>query len=361
MTMLSLVLDHHTNKLVLENQSLKIMKDDIVTERVPLSLLKEVIVHGNCDANTNVWRALAKEHIATVLLPGRGKGEAVFLNASLSSGYPTRQFQHRLTAQGKLHMTRYFVHQKILSLEQLIAWLSTQKMANKNDLRAVTKKLASAIAQLDNSQYPQLLGIEGSSTQAIYKVLKTCIPKKWAFKGRNKYPPKDPVNALLSLCFTLILSHVKQGVVATGFDPSLGFLHTPYPARPSLALDIIEPFRAGAMSFVLAWLIDSPYSPDDFTKASATQGVRMKKTMRGAFYSAWYQFTQNWTFFTHALEKQSNLNTLIFNQCHHTRSHLHQLYRDQPHFFYPIKDEISNKNKNKNENEKENKNESTPL
>ena len=64
MTMLSLVLDHHTNKLILDSSSLKIMKDDVVTERVPLSLLKEVIVHGNCDANTNVWRALANEKIA---------------------------------------------------------------------------------------------------------------------------------------------------------------------------------------------------------------------------------------------------------------------------------------------------------
>lgn len=339
MTTLSLVLDHHSNKLILESGSLKIMKDEAIIERVPLALLKEVIVHGNCDANTNVWRALAREKIATVFLPGRGKGEPVFLNASLSQGYATRQFQHKLNAQGKLIMTRFFVHQKLLSLQQFATYLSAQKIADENHLSHLSTTLVTAISQLENSEYSQLLGIEGSSTQATYKVLKTCIDDKWAFTHRNKYPPKDPVNALLSLCFTLILSHIKQGIIASGFDPSLGFLHTPYPARPSLALDMIEPFRAGAMNFVLTWLMNSPYSPEDFTKGTTTQGVRMKKTVRGAFYSDWYQYTQKWPFFTQALEKQTPLNSLIFKQCHYTRNYLHQLHRDESYLFYPIKEE----------------------
>lgn len=336
MTMLSLVLDHHTNKLILDSSSLKIMKDDVVTERVPLSLLKEVIVHGNCDANTNVWRALANEKIATVFLPGRGKGKPVFLNASLSLGYPTRHYQHTLNSQGKLTMTRYFVQQKLLSLQQLSIWIGKQDLADDTRLSTLDEKLHTAKEQLTKSEYSQLLGIEGSSTQATYKVLKSIIHEKWKFKSRNKYPPKDPVNAILSLCFTLILSHIKQGVIATGFDPSLGFLHTPYPARPSLALDIIEPFRAGAMSFMLIWLMSEQYSPDDFTEAPSQQGVRMKKTIRGDFYSAWYQFTQDWPFFTGSIEKQTHLNQLVFSQCDNTRNYLHQLHRNQPNLFHSI-------------------------
>lgn len=338
MTMLSLVLDHHTNKLILDSSSLKIMKDDIVTERVPLSLLKEVIVHGNCDANTNVWRALANKNIATVFLPGRGKGDPVFLNASLSLGYPTRHYQHTLNTQGKLTMTRYFVHQKLLSLQQFANWLEIQKLADTETLEKLASKLSNAIEQLDKSNYAQLLGIEGSSTQAIYAVLKMIIPEKWNFKSRNKRPPKDPVNAMLSLCFTLILSHIKQGVIAVGFDPSLGFLHTPYPARPSLSLDIVEPFRAGAMSFVLTWLINSPYSPNDFAELSSQQGVRMKKTIRGDFYSAWYQFTKSWPFFTQPITKTTPLNQLIHKQCDKTRNYLHQLHRQQPSLFYTTKE-----------------------
>ena len=70
-------------------------------------------------------------------------------------------------------------------------------------------------------------------------------PPKYAFdfRGRNRRPPRDPVNALLSLAYALLAKDLTVIAASVGFDPYLGFYHLPRPGRPALALDLMEPFR----------------------------------------------------------------------------------------------------------------------
>ncbi len=87
---------------------------------------------------------------------------------------------------------------------------------------------------------------------------------------------------------------VHKAVLARGLDPGIGFLHTPYPGRDSLVLDIMESLRPGVDAFALALAADR-LSPGDFTTGKQ-EGCRLSKTARGIFYGAWEEFKVNWPF-----------------------------------------------------------------
>lgn len=89
-----------------------------------------------------------------------------------------------------------------------------------------------------------LLGVEGQGTAVYFSVFRYLIRVEgWTFEKRTRRPPRDPVNALLSFGYTLLTHQVESAVRAVRLDPYLGFLHQVAYNRPSLALDLVEPFR----------------------------------------------------------------------------------------------------------------------
>jgi CRISPR-associated protein Cas1 len=90
----------------------------------------------------------------------------------------------------------------------------------------------------------ELLGYEGSGTAAYFAGFSLMNRSELPFDGRAKHPPPDPVNALLSLGYTMLMNEIRSLVEGAGLEPHLGFLHRADYGRPSLALDLLEPFRS---------------------------------------------------------------------------------------------------------------------
>jgi CRISPR-associated protein Cas1 len=92
-----------------------------------------------------------------------------------------------------------------------------------------------------------LLGVEGAAARMYFAHLQGMLKEgptaSFDFKSRNRRPPKDPVNAMLSFVYALLVKDLTVAVLAVGFDPLLGFYHKPRYGRPSLALDLAEEFR----------------------------------------------------------------------------------------------------------------------
>ena len=104
----------------------------------------------------------------------------------------------------------------------------------------------------------------------------------FAFDGRNRRPPRDPINALLSFGYSLLLRECTAALVKVGFDPSVGFLHQPRPGRPGLALDLMEEFRPlVADSTVLAAVNNGAVQVSDFVRAAG--GVALTDGGRRSF------------------------------------------------------------------------------
>jgi CRISPR-associated protein Cas1 len=126
-------------------------------------------------------------------------------------------------------------------------------------------------------------GVEGISAAVYFSVFERLLKAPWFFHGRNRRPPRDPVNAMLSFGYTLLLSHVTSAVITVGLDPCVGFLHPEYRGRPSMALDLMEEFRSQVVDrFVIAVANQGILSPENFTKTE-NDGVLMDTSARKIF------------------------------------------------------------------------------
>jgi CRISPR-associated protein Cas1 len=113
--------------------------------------------------------------------------------------------------------------------------------------------------------FAELLGVEGAPARAYFSCWPSILPADAGFSGRRRRPPPDPVNALLSLTYTLVLEEARSALATRGMDPDLGCLHSVRGARPALALDILEELRPSLCDrFVLASFCRRIVGPSHF-------------------------------------------------------------------------------------------------
>ena len=136
----------------------------------------------------------------------------------------------------------------------------------------------------------KLMGFEGIASNAYFEVLPQLIlnqKEAFPFNGRNRRPPKDAVNAMLSLAYTLIANDCAAALETVGLDPYVGFLHALRPGRTSLALDMMEEFRAYLGDrFVLSLINKRQISPKDFLY-QGDSGVILTDSGRKTFITSW--------------------------------------------------------------------------
>jgi CRISP-associated protein Cas1 len=119
-----------------------------------------------------------------------------------------------------------------------------------------------------------LRGVEGMGSKAYFAVYRTCLRPGFTFAKRTRRPPRDPVNALLSLGYTLLGEAVATALEVVGLDPYEGFYHADKYGRPALALDLLEEFRGPVADSVVLTLINKRMlQPDDFTEPEANGGA----------------------------------------------------------------------------------------
>lgn len=120
----------------------------------------------------------------------------------------------------------------------------------------------------------ELMGVEGICARTYYQALRYWFPSSWGFGGRNRRPPLDPINALLSWGYGVLLARVFAACVQAGLDPYLGFFHAIEPYRPNLALDLMEEFRPVVVDQAVISLIQSDLlTAEDFEPSPDGVGV----------------------------------------------------------------------------------------
>ncbi len=133
-----------------------------------------------------------------------------------------------------------------------------------------------------------LRGHEGAAGARYFAALRRFIPAEWGFSRRIYHPPTDPVNAMLSLGYTLLLKDVTAAVQLAGLDPFLGFFHAIDYGRPSLSLDLMEPFRPLVDSLVLVWIREGKVTRKDFQPKRRKDGaVLLKDDARTRYFRAY--------------------------------------------------------------------------
>ena len=240
--------------------------------------------------------------------------------SGLAVRLPLRRLQYRC-AEHRIKaflMAKWVLENKIDSYQLP---LSLIKKTHPEQAKGFIERYDMAYEALElSSNINTLMGIEGQIAKSWFKLLHYTLDPKWKFIGRNRRPPRDPVNALLSLGYTLLSGDIRQVIISEGLDPSFGFLHQPRAGRESLMLDLLEPYRAGVDLFVIG-LLDT-LEPEDFSYSNA-QGCRLKKAKRSLFYSAWSQYRTQWPYLADSRESELQVSP-IQEQLRGKVSHLRQ-------------------------------------
>ena len=300
---LMLVIDHRDTQVRMDGRALRIARPQAAPEHVPLGLLGLVVVHGSPMVGCEVWRELAERNIPTVLQPARGRGRAALIGAAQGGTIALRIAQHRAAAdpEAALEIARRLVIAKITAQRELCTRLDPEREST----RALIALQDQAIDRCGMARTQgTLLGLEGSAAAGWYDWLAGWLVERdktgWRFQGRNRRPPRDPVNALLSLGYTLLAGEVLRASQEQGLDPALGFLHGVVPGREALVLDLMEPLRP-SVDLLTIGLIDGVLLPTHFTY-SARDGCRLNKNARGRFYREWAAARNDWPDLHHPLQ-----------------------------------------------------------
>jgi CRISPR-associated protein Cas1 len=262
-------------------ERLVVTKDREVLEDVPIIHVDQVVVMGNIQLTTPVVALLLQRNVDVVFLSSRGK----FRGRLMTTGSKFAQLRHRqlrlMDDQAKvMAVAREMVAAKLTNQAHLLEQMGAQGPAR--DVRRDVKK-AQRASTLDS-----LRGHEGAAGARYFAALKRLIPSEWGFSQRIYHPPTDPVNAMLSLGYTLLLKDTTAAVQLTGLDPFLGFFHAIDYGRPSLSLDLMEPFRPLVDGLVLGWIADRKVSPRDFLpKRKKDNAVLLNDDARSGYFRAY--------------------------------------------------------------------------
>ena len=154
------------------------------------------------------------------------------------------QFRAAESEQVSLRIAQSFVETKIRNCRTML-----RRNVDELDVGILDQLRRLAESAREVTSAASLLGVEGTAARVYYesfaRTLRPAEDEKltFDFDGRNRRPPRDPVNALLSLAYSLLAKDLTVAAVAVGFDPYLGFYHRPRYGRPALALDLMEEFR----------------------------------------------------------------------------------------------------------------------
>ena len=177
-----------------------------------------------------------------------------------------------------VHVTQGFVRGKLKNYRY--ALLQAQRRYSELDLNAGITKLSSAIASIDKTtSIDSIRGLEGAGSAAYFGSFSQLIRvENFQFTTRNRRPPIDPVNSLLSLGYSLLRHDIQGALNIVGFDPYLGYLHTERYGRPSLALDLMEEFRPLIVDAVVLTAINRRMlTPKDFITEPISNAVSLTK------------------------------------------------------------------------------------
>jgi CRISPR-associated protein Cas1 len=254
--------------------------------------------------STQALETLVVNDIPVVFLSGYGRFIAA-LNRAPTKNIALRvaQFHRFADPAERLLLARAVVRAKLTNQRTLL-----MRSLRSDDTRGSDEPAALALAELLQrldrvTEIDSVLGLEGQGAALYFaefsRFLKTQPPGRgFDFRSRNRRPPRDPVNALLSFAYALLIKDCFSALCTVGFDPYHGFYHTGRHGKPSLALDLCEEFRAIiADSVVLTLINNRTVTPDDFL--TWRDACQLTDTGRKKFFAAYEQ--RKATLVTHPL------------------------------------------------------------
>ena len=291
-----------------KEEVLQVKEKDHVVEEVRMRDVSHVALFGNIQITTQAIQALCELEVPITYFSMGGWFYGITRGHSLKNVFlRMEQFRQARDEAFCLSLAKQMVHGKIRNHRTLL-------MRNHVEApESVLLKLKRAADDaLNASGIEELLGIEGAAASQYFQEFNGMVkvddddpapelepvraagtpapqrPFRFHFEHRNRRPPTDPINAMLSLAYSLLAKDCTLAALAVGFDPYLGFYHQPRFGRPALALDLMEEFRPLiAESTVLSCINNRVISENDFVRAG--DAVNLSAPGRKRFFQTYEQ------------------------------------------------------------------------
>lgn len=240
---------------------LVVFKESNILQNVPETYVEQIVLFGNAHLTTPVVAFCLEKGVDVAFLSvgGNFRGR---LHGDLQKVALLRQQQYArsLDAEFRLRQARTIIGGKIAN--QIAFARRQQNVGNGQNDFALLKRLASSANSIDSVE--ALMGVEGAAAAAYFRMFARWVPAPFTFATRSAHPPRDAVNALLSLCYTLLYNRIIGLINVVGLDPYQGCLHAHRHGHAALASDLMEEFRPGVCdAFVLKLLKKKSLKPHD--------------------------------------------------------------------------------------------------
>lgn len=262
-------------KVTKKGETLEISVDDQKVSSARLGEVSQLVLMGNVYVTTPCLHELMYREIPITWHSFGGW----FIGHSVGTGHKnvelrTAQYRESFDEKTCLHLAKVLVQAKILNCRTLLRrnWRGEEKPVTLLD--ALKRDAANVIRA---ASLQELLGIEGAAASRYFGAFASMLKMQsgeelpFDFTRRNRRPPTDPVNSLLSYAYSLLVRSWTVTLSAVGFDPYRGYYHQPRYGRPALALDLMEPFRPLiADSCVIQAINNGEVRPSDFISAAGS-------------------------------------------------------------------------------------------
>jgi CRISPR-associated protein Cas1 len=241
-------------------------------QKIPIQQIDSVVVHGFAQVSTQAIQLCAQHGVAVQWFTVGGRFTAGTTCSPGRVQQRLRQYAGLSDPAMRLDLAKRLVEAKIETQRRYILRASRSEVAYRAWCRPRLHQMQALLREVPKALSPAtLLGLEGTAARAYFDCLKalvdTSVPAELRPDGRNRRPPRDRFNCLLSFGYALIQSLVHRSVLAVGLEPALGFYHQPRSAAPPLVLDLMELFRTLLWDIPLIGSLNrAQWNPiDDFT------------------------------------------------------------------------------------------------
>lgn len=285
--------------LRLENQNVVIERENGPSRRVPLVVLEQIVPFGALGCSPYLMGACVERGISLSFLDGRGRFLAKVDGRPVGNVLLRKeQFRWSEDEGRSVAVARRLLRAKIRN--QLVVLKRFVRDHGRDGAEVVLGSIASiedlARDLTEAGTLEELRGIEGKCASWYFGAFGCLVlvrSEAFRFAGRSRRPPRDPVNALLSLFYSLLSRDVAAGCCSAGLDPYVGFLHADRAGRESLALDLMEELRAYMVDrFVLTLVNRGQVGSNDF-EYYPDGAVRMKDEARKRAIALWQERKQD--------------------------------------------------------------------
>lgn len=280
--------------LSLDGENIVVFEDKKEVGRLPLHNLEGIVSFGYRGTSPALMGACVDRNISLCYVTPQGKFLAR-VTGKIKGNVILRQQQYESSRDKEISLSiaKNCITGKIYNarwvLERAVRDHSLQ--INTDQVKTASVHLKQSLEYIRNSQSKeQLRGYEGEAASIYFGVFNELIlqqKKDFVFCGRNKRPPLDNINAMLSFVYTLLTNQIASALECVGLDPYIGYLHTERPGRVSLALDLIEELRAPlADRFVLSLINKKVITRKNF-KTKENGAVIMDDEARKRLLTEW--------------------------------------------------------------------------